>query len=144
MPFFSKGEWCYGKKIVKLLKQERGQALVEFAIVVPIFLLMLVGMINLGFVLFNYLSLNMTAQEASRMAGLGKTNTEIQQFVLGETAVSHPGDITVTVDPPDLASRKSGTYTTVTLSYPIKDITPVFDQFLSSYNLWAKSVIRVE
>jgi Flp pilus assembly protein TadG len=141
--FFWKGEWCCGKKILKLLKQEHGQSLVEFALIVPLFLLMLVGMINLGFVLYNYLSLNMTAQEASRLAGLGKTNAEIIQFVQNQSTVSHPGDVGVAVSPAP-PSRLSGTYATVTLSYPMADITPIFDQFLSPYNLKAKSTIRVE
>jgi hypothetical protein len=105
--------------------------------------MMLIGMINLGFVLFNYLSLNMTAQDASRLAGLGKTDTEITQYVKNQTTVSHPADIVVTVTPTQ-SSRLSGTYATVTLSYPLKDITPIFDQFLSPYNLKAKSTIRVE
>ena len=104
---------------------------------------MMVGMINLGFVLYNYLNLNMTAQEASRLAGLGKTDTEIVQYVKNQSAVSHPADIVVTVSPA-LSSRLSGTYATVTLSYPMKDITPIFDQFLTPYNLKAKSTVRVE
>jgi Flp pilus assembly protein TadG len=137
------GVWCYGKKIVKLLKREHGQSLVEFAFIAPIFLLMLVGMINLGFVLFNYLSLNMTAQEASRLAGLGKTDAEISQFVQDHSTVSHPADIGVAISPTSL-SRISGSYATVTLSYPMADVTPIFDQFLSPYNLKAKSTIRVE
>jgi hypothetical protein len=104
---------------------------------------MMVGMINLGFVLYNYLNLNMTAQEASRLAGLGKTDTEIIQYVQNQSAVAHPADIVVAVSPA-LASRLSGTYATVTLSYPMKDITPILDQFLTPYNLKAKSTVRVE
>ncbi|WP_379970881.1 TadE/TadG family type IV pilus assembly protein [Ectobacillus sp. sgz5001026] len=142
-PFSSKGEWCYGKKFVKLAKQEHGQSLVEFALIVPIFLLMLVGMINLGFVLFTYLSLNMTAQEASRLAGLGKTDADIIQYVQNQSTVRHPANIRITITP-DQASRISGSYTTVTLSYPMADITPVFDQFLSPYNLQTQSTIRVD
>lgn len=101
---------------------------------------MLVGIINIGFVLYNYLSLNMTAQEASRLAGLGKTDAEIEQFVQDRSTVSNPADIEIVISP----SRVSGTYATVTLSYPMADITPIFDQFLSPYNLKAKSTIRVE
>jgi Flp pilus assembly protein TadG len=136
--FSSKGEWYFGKKVKKLAMQEEGQSLVEFALIVPVFLLMLVGMINIGFILYNYLSLNLTAQEASRLAGLGKTDVDITQFVQ-----THPSDITITISP-NQTSRVSGSYATVTLSYPMADITPVFDQFLSPYNLKAQSTIRVD
>ncbi len=100
-------------------------------------------MINLGFVLFTYLSLNMTAQEASRLAGLGKTDADIIQYVQNQSTVRHPANIRITITP-DQASRISGSYTTVTLSYPMADITPVFDQFLSPYNLQTQSTIRVD
>lgn len=139
----SKGAWCCGKKILKLLKQEHGQSLVEFALIVPVFLLMLVGTINLGFILFNYLSLNMTAQDASRLAGLGQKDTDIITFVQSNSAVNHPEEIQVTVSPSE-SSRKSGTYATVTLTYPMAEVTPIFDEFLSPYHLKATSTIRVE
>jgi Flp pilus assembly protein TadG len=129
--------------VKKLAMQEEGQSLVEFALIVPVFLLMLVGMINIGFILYNYLSLNLTAQEASRLAGLGKTDADITQFVQNQSTVTHPSDITITISP-NQTSRVSGSYATVTLSYPMADITPVFDQFLSPYNLKAQSTIRVD
>ncbi|MEH7094847.1 TadE/TadG family type IV pilus assembly protein [Neobacillus vireti] len=125
----------------KLLKQEEGQSMVEFAMIVPIFLLMVAGMINIGIILFHYLNLNMTAQEASRLAGLGKTDTEISTYVKDHTTLTKFDKMSVTVSP---TVRKSGDYVTVTLSYPIAEITPIFDKLLSPYQLKAASTVRVE
>jgi Flp pilus assembly protein TadG len=128
-------------KLSKLAKREEGQSIVEFAIIAPLFLLMLVGFINFGMVVFSYLNLNMTAQEATRLAGLGKSDAQIVQYAKDKSAVKKPDQITVTISP---ANRKSGDYVTVTISYPMNELTPIFDEFLSSYQLTTKSTIRVE
>ena len=104
---------------------------------------MMVGMINLGFVLYSYISLNLTAQDASRLAGLGKTDAEIVQYVRTQSTVAHPADLRVSITPSG-TTRVSGTYATITITYPMADITPIFEQFLTPYNLQAKATIRVE
>jgi len=131
------------KKVEKLIKQEQGQSLVEFAIIVPLFFLILVGIINFGMVLSSYLNLNFNAQEASRLAGLGKTDAEIVEFAKSNASFSNPSELGVTISP-DEGSRESGDYVTVTLSYPVTNIIPIFDQLLYPYNLTAKATVRVE
>lgn len=49
-------------------KKERGQALVEFAIVVPVFMLLLAGMIQFGIILWGQNSLNQVVRDAGRYA----------------------------------------------------------------------------
>jgi hypothetical protein len=46
----------------------RGQSLVELSLIVPLLLLMLVGMIEVGFVIFNYLNALDLTREAARFA----------------------------------------------------------------------------
>jgi Flp pilus assembly protein TadG len=46
----------------------RGQAMVEFALVIPIFLLLLVGIFDLGRAVFAYNTLTNAAREGARMA----------------------------------------------------------------------------
>ena len=46
----------------------RGQAMVEFALIVPIFILLLVGLFDLGRAVFVYNAVNNAAREAGRLA----------------------------------------------------------------------------
>lgn len=49
-------------------RADRGQSLVEFAIVVPIFILVLVGLFDIGRAVWNYSTVANAAREAARVA----------------------------------------------------------------------------
>lgn len=49
-------------------KREDGQAMVEFALVLPVFLLILCGIIDFGWLFYNQLSLNNACREGARYA----------------------------------------------------------------------------
>lgn len=52
----------------KLVKSEKGQALVEFALVLPILLMLLCGIIDFGWLYYNQITLNNAAREGARYA----------------------------------------------------------------------------
>lgn len=52
----------------RLLKCRRGQAVVEFAIIVPIFLVMLLGLLEWGFVLWTQTTFNNAVRDGAREA----------------------------------------------------------------------------
>ena len=57
---------------------ERGQSLVEMAMVVPVFLMILLGMVELGFALDHDLTLNYASREGARMgAALANGTTSV-------------------------------------------------------------------
>lgn len=121
------------------MKEEKGQSTVEFAIVVPLLMLFLIGVINFGIIMFTYLDMNITAQEASRLAGLGKSDSEVIQYVKDHVSV----EVQVPISPTE-ANREPGEYVTVTLTTSLDNLTVLFDQFVSSVTLSAKSTVRVE
>jgi Flp pilus assembly protein TadG len=131
------------KRLKTFDKDEKGQSLVEFAIAVPVLLLFLVGIFNFGIIMYTYLNMNITAQEASRLAGLGRSDTEIVQYARDHASLKNPDLLGVNITPDD-STRKPGDYVTVTLKYSLDNLTPIFDQFLSSITLSAKSTVRVE
>lgn len=57
-----------GVKFMKLkhLKKEQGQAMVEFALILPILLLFIAGIIDFGWIYHNQLSANNASREAAR------------------------------------------------------------------------------
>ena len=60
-------------------ERSRGQALVEFALVLPIFILILVGIFDLGRAVYVYSTVNNAAREAVR----GKVNEILTRWQNG-------------------------------------------------------------
>jgi hypothetical protein len=64
--------------------RERGQALVEFSIVLPVFFLLLAGMFDLGLGIYTDLTLVNAAREGARLGVIDPGNTSaIESRVLG-------------------------------------------------------------
>ena len=64
---------------VERRRRGRGQALVEFALVIPLFLLLLVGLFDLGRAVFAYNTLTNAAREGARMAIVNQYEPTIVQ-----------------------------------------------------------------
>lgn len=59
--------------------RQHGQALVEFALVLPIFLLLMFGIFDVGRAVFAYNAITNSAREAARLAIVNQTTASIQQ-----------------------------------------------------------------
>jgi Flp pilus assembly protein TadG len=108
---------------------ERGQALVEFAIVVTVFVALLSGIVDYGRVLNGWIALSSAAREGARLAAIGADEDEITAWARGFSLVSDvdPADVAVDVDYPDGNDPpQTGDHVTVTVrvdAFPIT--TPV-------------------
>lgn len=127
-----------------MIRDEKGQSLVEMALLLPVLLLLMVGMIDFGRVLYAYSYLHLAAQETVRLGGLGKNDREIVQFAKDYVQLEEAAQLSVTISPPD-TERSSGEYVTVTLEYPLKLYTPFLSEILPSpVKIQTNSTIRVE
>ncbi len=59
----------------RISSRGEGQSLVELALIIPLILIMLVGMIEVGFLVFNYLNALDLTREAARFASVRDYNT---------------------------------------------------------------------
>jgi Flp pilus assembly protein TadG len=126
------------------MKIKRGQAMVEIAIILPIFLLLLCAVLDFGRILYASINLNMITQEAVRMGGLGKSDYEIMQYVNEEVKLPDKETMIVNIDPSD-ALRNSGDYVTLKITYEVKYITPIIGNIINSpFEVVTQSTIRVE
>ncbi|RSK26372.1 pilus assembly protein [Bacillus sp. HMF5848] len=127
-----------------MIKDEKGQSLVEMALIVPLLLLLLVGIIDLGRVLYSYTHIQLATQETVRLGGLGGSDSELVTFAKQYVHIGDPAKLQVTITPDDV-TRMSGEYMTVTLQYPIELMTPFLSSLLPSpMNIITDSTIRVE
>ncbi|MCA1030987.1 pilus assembly protein [Bacillus timonensis] len=127
-----------------MMKDEKGQSMVEMALLLPVLLLLLVGIIDFGRVLYAYTHLQLATQETVRLGGLGKGDSEITQFAKDYVHLGNPDSLQVDISPTEL-NRNSGEYMTVQLDYPIELITPFMSTlFPSPLMISTESTIRVE
>jgi Flp pilus assembly protein TadG len=126
-----------------MMKDQKGQSMTEFALLLPLLLLLICGIVDMGRLLFAYQSLHMTVQEAVRLGGLGKSDAEIVTYAKGHVQVANATELMVTIVPAQ-AARKPGQDVTVTLSYKLPFITPLVSQIIPVPTLSTNSTIRVE
>lgn len=119
------------------MKKKKGQALVEAALVIPILIMFICGIIDFGRILYTQADLNLVTQESARMAALGKSNDQIRQFVHNN---GYPIEPSINPDKPE-----SGQYVTVILTCDVKYITPFVNVvFPTPFKVKTQSTIRVE
>lgn len=67
---------------MKFLKNENGQSMVEFALVLPLLLLILCGIIDFGWIFYNQLSLENCVRDTARYGAVNAGNSECSTLVL--------------------------------------------------------------
>lgn len=122
-------------------KNCRGQALVEFALVLPLFLMILFGLLQFGLAFSNYLTLNAAAREGARTAAITADVDTIKNRAR-EAASTVPGLETPVITYED-GTRTVGKGVTVTLHAPVPILLPYVNTFLTG-KLEGKVVMRVE
>lgn len=66
-------------------RRQKGQAAVEFALIVPIFLIVLFIIVDFGVGLSNWISLTNATREGARYGAVGASSDEIRQRVLDKS-----------------------------------------------------------
>ncbi len=111
-------------KCLKLLKDCRGSAFVEFGILGPVFFLVIVGMIDFGRMMWLSNSVEHAATEGARYAavrGTGKptvaTAQQIEDFARAQVTLIPTGDMTVNVSWTPANNNNPGSTVTVRVTY---------------------------
>ena len=144
-------------KLRHIIKKEHGQAMVEFALVLPILLLLIGGIIDFGWIFYNNISANNACREAARYVGIhyridpingddsiaeSKALLKVQENTLPSFTIE-----TVTVDneleiPSNLNSEE---YITVNLAGKVIVLTPILQTIVGDeYEINVATTMRVE
>jgi len=75
-----------GNKCTATYKKRKGQALVEFALVLPFLILLVLGIMEFGWLTKNQLTIDNAAREGARSAALGKPTTDIESVIKDQTS----------------------------------------------------------
>ena len=131
----------YGKRA---FNNKKGQTLVETALVLPIIILILMGIIDFGMMFNNYLIVGNASREGARNAAVGAADSEIVSIVETVSGTLDVSKITTEISP-DESLRKKGDEVVVTVKYEYNLLTPVIGAFFAGQvQLTGTSVMRVE
>lgn len=139
---------------MKANRPRRGQALAEFALVLPILLLLILGVFDFGRAIFLHTSMTNGAREGARLATVNQDVSQIETRIEDQTAMIAP---TISVnfyvppddpdDPPtDLcdASPDVGCLVVVELEGEFNAITPIIGSIIGPIELSATTTSSVE
>lgn len=134
----------------KLLRRRRsgrkGAAVVEFAVVLPVFLLMVLGMIEYGRLIMVQQIITNASREGARGAVIeGATNQSVNQLVTSYLEKASIRGATVTVSPSNPGNTKYGDPIAVTASIPFNQVSWLpSPMFLGGKTMTAVTVMRRE
>jgi Flp pilus assembly protein TadG len=145
--------------LLRRLRSEHGSELIEFAIVLPILLLVFAGIVDFALLFQRYLTISNAAREGARIAVLpGYSQTDVQNRVTqyvregtGDSTASPTTTLTtVTINPGGAVGTPGfpAAQVTVSLTYSYMVLGPVSGLFgggsFSSIVLTVRSTMRVE
>lgn len=130
---------------VNYIHNRRGQAMVELALVLPLFLLLVFGMLEFGNVLNEYLVVTAAAREGARAAAVQAEEATVIAAVRTAAAAVDRGSLQVTVTPAAVP-RTRGQAVSVTVTNLVTITTPLISAFFPSNPVVIQSsaVMRAE
>jgi Flp pilus assembly protein TadG len=141
-----------GGHIVRIIKRgENGQAMVEFALILPILILILCGIIDFGWIFGNQVVLSNATRESARYMAMNydstatlAANKAVAVDVLDDLVPPAviPADMTVTFS---AVVGTDSTSITVGATYPLKVLTPLVGVILgNTFTISASTTMRAE
>jgi Flp pilus assembly protein TadG len=129
---------------MKRFTDECGQSLVEFAIILPILLLLIMGIIEFGLIMNSCLTIQNASREGARIAIVGAADSDIRNRIISDSPNLQTADLTIDITPVE-GSRSSGDTITVAISYNYHLVTPFISSILNnSLILHAQTSMRME
>jgi Flp pilus assembly protein TadG len=139
-------------------RKGRGQSLVEFGLILPVFLLIVFGIIDFGRAVFAYSTLNSAAREAARVAVVDQVAAHITDEAIKQAYALdvNAGDVTLdwrsafSLNSPNSCSGFVGTSgvvtctLVVTVNYEFNAATPIIGNIIGPLDLTGESKMIVE
>ncbi len=130
----------------KSIRRDDGQAMVEFALVLPVLLVLVLGIIQFGIVLHDYLAITDAVRVGAREAAVSRMDpmaaSDVEARVRASAAELDQTELDITITPGDSGTWTQGGDVAVEASYPF-DIN-LLGFVVFSGDLTSKATERVE
>jgi Flp pilus assembly protein TadG len=132
--------------VFKRRTNESGQAVVEFAVILPVLLMILFAILQFGIVFNNYIQVTAAAREGARKAAvsrsLGTAAAETAATTAAKAAAPGLKQTSITVTYPNSPTFAQGSDVTVQVTYPYS--ISILGIIVKSGNLTSSTTMRVE
>ena len=127
-----------GKSKFKLIKNESGASAVEFAIILPVLVMLVFGIVEFGVAYNNYLAITHAAREGARIAAVDLNNPSLESMIIERAYPVIPDSISVNTP----EGTEIGDPVVVTVTYGISITIP----FVGSWDipLNSRATMRLE
>lgn len=123
--------------IFKLKNKEQGASIIEFALVLPILIILVIGIIEFGWILTGYITITGAAREGARVASVGGNHVQ--------AVYDHSSSMSaLTVNTPSLTRGEPGEKSVVTVTGSLPTLVGFFDFLGGSYSYTAEATMRQE
>ena len=123
------------------MKTEKGQAIVETALVIPLILLILCGILDFGWIYSNNYMVEYAAYTGARYVGIYGTELSEEQLVAGVTARVAENLKDRDASHVNVSVNSALREVSITVAYPVKTLTFVASTLFGNYcNLSATDV----
>lgn len=126
-------------KFFDLFKNEKGQATVEFALILPILLIVICGIIDFGWIYSKKIQLQSACYTGARYAIVSNNDSLSQEGVISQITSALPGTSPDTLSIQLNYSSGITGNVTVTLIESVKALTPITSIFTSNQNIEIKA-----
>jgi Flp pilus assembly protein TadG len=130
--------------MLRIIRSEKGQAAVELALVLPVLVLLLCGIMEFGRVYDASLVITQAAREGARAGAVGDTDAQVTSAVKTVAGSLNQNNLSITISPPQ-SSRTSGDNITVEINYSVQLVAPVISKLVPNpFPLSASTTMLVE
>jgi Flp pilus assembly protein TadG len=132
-------------RMTKQISDEKGASAVEFALVLPILILLIFGIIQFGFIFNDYISITHAAREGVRWASLREPESVVKEKTIDAAPSITLMEDDIEVSNPAPSADDQGQPVTVSVSYSVPIDVPIMQSLLGeSFILASSATQRIE
>jgi Flp pilus assembly protein TadG len=118
------------RRLLRTLREsDAGQSLVEFSMILPIFLILLFALVDFGRGFYSWMVITNAAREGARAAAVQSDAATVDSKIYGSFCASYPSDCSIdttrmTVTKTNIQGARGGD-TSIDISYSFQFVTPI-------------------
>ena len=130
----------------RMVKSEKGQSMVELALILPIIILILFGILEFGRIFYSYIVITNAAREGARVGAVGSPDSVIIERIREAAPLPYAeSKLAITRLEPHEDARTPGIPLTVEVAYDVDLVTPILEDILPNpITLKSRVTMRLE